>query len=95
MCIRDRQYNVKIADLLNWNGLTDSTIKPGQSLIITLPPKPDYKLYTVIQGDTLYSIARQFGSDVQTIARQNNMSLSTILLTGMKLRVPTSQIHFD
>ena len=90
-----QQYNVKIANLLNWNGLTDSTIKPGQSLIITLPPKPDYKLYTVIQGDTLYSIARQFGSDVQTIARQNNMSLSTILLTGMKLRVPTSQIHFD
>ena len=72
-----------------------SSIRKAKIKVNGKKSKPDYKLFTVIKGDTLYSIARQFGSDVQTIARQNNMSLSTILLTGMKLRVPTSQIHFD
>ena len=79
-----RQFEVTIDDLRVWNGLRGTTIYPGQELVVGLS---DYRLYTVVQGDTLYSIARRFGLSARDIARQNNISLSTTLLTGMQLRI--------
>ena len=43
-----------------------------------------------MRGDTLYSIARRFGISAEEIARRNNISLSSTLLTGMELRIPQS-----
>ena len=87
-----RRYRIELSDLIAWNELADSTIRPGQKLVIAAPAGDGFEVYTVIEGDTLYSIARRFGTDVRDIARHNNMSLSTTLLTGMTLRVPSSQV---
>jgi len=83
-----RQFEVTVDDLRVWNGLRGTTIYPGQKLVVGLS---DYRLYTVERGDTLYSIARRFGLQARDIARQNNISLSTTLLTGMQLRLKSQQ----
>ena len=79
-----RRFSVTVADLRAWNDLRNSTIFPGQELIVQAS---DFQLYTVVQGDTLYSIAGRFGLDPREIARRNKISLSTTLLTGMQLEI--------
>ncbi|WP_028950685.1 lytic transglycosylase domain-containing protein [Sulfurihydrogenibium subterraneum] len=51
--------------------------------------KASYKIkkYTVRPGDTLYSIAKRYGTDVETIKRLNNLEDNTISV-GMELIIP-------
>ena len=63
--------------------MNNAIIKPGQQLAIV-----DKSVYTVVQGDTLYSIARKFGREPNEIARQNNISPSSTLLAGTILQIP-------
>ena len=44
--------------------------------------------HDVKQGQTLWSIARAYGVDVQTLARVNQISDTTALYAGQKLYVP-------
>jgi LysM repeat protein len=44
--------------------------------------------YTVAAGDTLYSIARQFGVTVQAIVNANNLSNPNSLSVGQTLTIP-------
>ena len=84
-----RLHEIAVRDLKQWNGLRDDLIRPGQRLFVGDAPAPGDGSYTVVGGDTLYSIARRFGVDAAEIARRNNMSLSSTLLTGMELRIPS------
>jgi len=84
-----RQYDVRIHQLRTWNALPSSLIKPGQQLYVS-GAEEAVSIYTVVRGDTLYSIARKFGLDANDIAQQNNMSLTSTLLTGMELRIRTA-----
>ena len=43
----------------------------------------------MVTGDTLYSIARKFGLQVEELAKKNNIALTTTLLTGTTLEIPT------
>lgn len=45
-------------------------------------------LYTVQQGDNLYSIAKKFSVSVDVIRSMNNMSKSTSIRVGQKLKLP-------
>lgn len=85
-----RTHQITVSDLKQWNGLQQDTIRPGQSLFVSNEPASEDS-YTVVRGDTLYSIARRFGIAADEIARRNNMSLSSTLLTGMELRIPSRQ----
>lgn len=48
------------------------------------PSNPNQNYYIVQKGDTLYSIARQFGTTVQLLKELNNLTTDTIT-PGMKL----------
>ena len=78
------RFDVDIALIKAWNGLSGATIHPGQELLIAAP---ESLTYTVVKGDTLYAIARRFGLDAKQIARQNNMDMSSTLLAGMTLEI--------
>jgi membrane-bound lytic murein transglycosylase D len=64
-------------------------IQPGQRLKIPsgAEPTPGVRLYTVQRGDTLSSIAEEFGTTVDEIKRLNNMS-GSFIRTGQVLRIP-------
>ncbi|MEE2659647.1 MAG: LysM peptidoglycan-binding domain-containing protein [Candidatus Latescibacterota bacterium] len=86
-----RNFDVSLTDLRDWNRLHSDVIRVGQKLVVTKPHQARGKLYTVVGGDTLFGIARNFGVNARDIARENNMSLSTTLLSGMRLRIPESR----
>jgi LysM repeat protein len=53
------------------------TLQPGQTVI-----------YVVRSGDTLYSIARRFGTTVQAVAQINNVSNPSRIYVGQRLLIP-------
>ena len=51
--------------------------------------------YKVQQGDTLWSIAKLFHTDVRHIAYFNHLELDSVLSIGQKLKVPTPPEELD
>ena len=47
-----------------------------------------YTTVSVAQGDTVYRIARQHGSDVSTIAKLNELKDPSLIRVGQKLKIP-------
>lgn len=45
-------------------------------------------LYTIEQGDTLYSIARQFGASVDALIELNNIANPDVIRAGDELFIP-------
>jgi len=94
-----RRYNVNPAEMLRLSGLTgSSTYYQGTVLKIpqsgsSFPGKRALKAhpttYTVVSGDTIYSIACIFGDvDPEAIAYANNLKPPYKLSPGEKLRIP-------
>ena len=58
-----KRYDTTVNDIIKFNKLTTNNLYIGQKLKIpelsTIVEKPkDYKIYTVIKGDSLYNIAK-------------------------------------
>lgn len=94
-----RRFNVNQSELLAINGLSlNSQVQPGTTLKIpqtgnqfvterSLKKHPAQ--YTVVAGDTFYSIACKFGDvSPDMIALANNMSVSESLSAGQVLQIP-------
>ncbi len=80
------KYNTTVDELKSLNNLTSNILSIGQ--ILKLPSdSTDYVTYTVKSGDTLYSIAQEFGTTVSAISNLNNLS-TTVLSIGQKLLLP-------
>uniref|UniRef100_UPI0005BD872E muramidase family protein n=1 Tax=Geminisphaera colitermitum TaxID=1148786 RepID=UPI0005BD872E len=96
-----RKHGVKIADLRTANKLKGDNLRVGQ--ILTLPanagtpspaattnasPAAVSMTHTVVAGDTLGNIARQYHVTVGEIATANNITDPTKLRIGQELRIP-------
>lgn len=96
------KHGVGVSQIKRWNGLKSNNLRVGQRLTI-YPTKPiasaskksvaktttkgNVKLYTVKNGDSLWSISQKFpGVTVQNIKNWNDIS-SNKLKPGMKLKV--------
>jgi membrane-bound lytic murein transglycosylase D len=96
-----RKFGVTVSQIKRWNGLRSTNIRIGQRLTI-YPRKPvsdkdsataktttenGVKIYTVKNGDSLWSISQKFpGVTVQNIKKWNDISGSH-LKPGMKLKI--------
>ena len=80
-----RRYNTTVDALKSVNNLTSNVLSIGQVLKLPVTTLPTVT-YTVKQGDTLYSIARQHNTTVDTLRRLNNLS-SDILRVGQILKI--------
>ena len=92
------QHGVGVSQIKSWNNLRSNNLRIGQRLTIyprtsvassgnssTKSSSP--RIYTVRQGDSLWSISKKFpGVTVQQIKRMNNMN-SNRLKPGMKLKL--------
>jgi LysM repeat protein len=95
-----RRFNVNPDELLALNGLSSGNgyYTPGTSISIpqsggTFPGQRALKnhpaQYTVVFGDTIYSIACEFGDvDPMGIVRSNNLSGTYNLTTGTTIQIP-------
>lgn len=83
----------KYPEIVSLNNLSSTTIYPGQVLKIpesNSSNSPEYKTYTVVEGDNLWDIAQRFlgaGARYSEIALLNNLNSDTIY-PGQTLKIP-------
>ena len=76
-------------DLLNYVEAVVRAIAGYAGVPYTPPEGSNTNFYTVVKGDSLWSIARKFGVTVQALRYANNLTSDT-LTVGQLLRIPTS-----
>ncbi|SUY46622.1 glycosyl hydrolase [Clostridium putrefaciens] len=52
------------------------------------------KIYVVMPGDSLWSIAKEFQSDVDSIAKYNGLNIQENLVIGQSLLIPSKEIQY-
>ena len=94
-----RRFGTTIGAIAQANGLSNPRyIRAGQRLIIPgaypacAPPSAvaGTTVYIVRRGDTLYSIARRYGTTVAAIARANGIANPHRIWAGQRLVIPIS-----
>lgn len=85
-----RAYNTTISNIMRFNYLTDpNLIYAGQRLRIPLSP-PEAIIYTVRTGDTLYRIARTYGTTLGNLIKFNYLQPPYVIYPGQQLVVTAS-----
>ena len=85
------RFNTTVEELERLNGLTDTTIFVGQKLKVPGPANAEETgpvVYVVQKGDTLFSIARRFGVDMEELARANGITDPSTIYVGQRLVIP-------
>lgn len=84
------KFSMSVNELKNLNSLTSNTIYPGQVLSV-YPGVPSAQTitYVVKRGDSLYSIAKSFGTTVDAIKNANGLTTDNIY-TYQSLIIPLS-----
>lgn len=86
-------YNTSVEEIKRINNLSNNNLYIGQ--VIRIPEvytkeedmvNPSYVNYTVKRGDTLYSIAKNYGVSVDTIVNDNALK-NNILTVGQNLKI--------
>ncbi len=81
-----RRYGTTVEAIKQANGLTSNALRIGQVLRIPVSQNP-YVEYTVRAGDTLWELARRYGTTVEAIRQANGLT-NNILQIGQVLRIP-------
>ena len=88
------QHGVSLSDLMKWNGLKTTLIKPGQELVVRqelIPQEvPGGETYTVQPGDTLWELARRFAVSVADLQAWNGLE-KALIKPGQQLTVANEQ----
>jgi membrane-bound lytic murein transglycosylase D len=100
------KYGVSQYAIFGANNLTrTSKIYAGKELIVPVPLDRDYSsssrrknrtykaknsIYTVRAGDTMWDIARAFGTTVDALRRINYIERGSRIYVGQKLKIPSS-----
>ncbi len=92
-----KKYGVSINQIKDWNNINDNLIRPGQQLrvkaaeqktpLVSSSPNGKIIYHTVRSGDTLWEIAKEYNSTVDSIRKLNHLGSSSNLKPGQKLKV--------
>ena len=83
-----QRYGTTVNAIKQANGLTGDMLQIGQVLRIPVSQNP-YVEYTVRAGDTLWELARRYGTTVEAIMQANGLT-SSLLQIGQVLRIPVA-----
>lgn len=83
------RYDTTVQTLMLLNHIRNPWwIYPGQRLLLPdSPPRPG-RIYTVLPGDTLYSIAWRHGITVEALADANGITAPWVIYVGQQLVLP-------
>lgn len=83
-------YNSTVANILKFNSIPNpSLIFPGRKVIIPLSP-PEAIIYSVKQDDTIYRIAKKYGTLMKNLIRFNYLTPPYLIYPGQQLVVTAS-----
>jgi membrane-bound lytic murein transglycosylase D len=96
-----KKFNVTVADIQDWNKLTNNNVQLGVSLqvvknstakeeVAVAPERKDIQ-YIVQKGDNLGNIAKKFGASLDDLKQWNNLASNAIAL-GSTLIVAKNEI---
>jgi membrane-bound lytic murein transglycosylase D len=92
-----RDYGVTVTAIREANSLSGTVIRSGQRLTIPVAgadagsaADPEPTQHVVEAGDTLWAIARRYGSSIEAIQDANRLG-SRPIVPGQRLEVPTIQ----
>ncbi|MBQ8891536.1 MAG: LysM peptidoglycan-binding domain-containing protein [Bacilli bacterium] len=86
-------YNTSVDIIKDINNLTSNTLQVNQILKIPTSSTSstiDYNNYTVVKGDSWYSIAKKFNTTVNTIIDLNNLTNNNLSI-GQILKIPNTE----
>lgn len=90
-----QKFNTTVGTLVSLNNITDpNLIIAGQVLLVPAPaptptPTPSPTItYTVQSGDTLFQIAREYGTTVDVLAKLNNITDPNLIYPGQTILIP-------
>lgn len=84
-------HGVSVAAVKKWNHLgNNTTLQPGQTLVLRGGAAQRKVIYHVQAGDSLWSIAHSFNVRVAQIKTWNNLSTDTLIHPGQTLRIITT-----
>lgn len=85
-----RNYNTTVANILKFNAIPNPNyIYAGQVIVIPLSP-PEAIIYTVQPGDSLYLIAKKYGTYVNNLITYNYLVAPYTIYPGQQLVVTAS-----
>ncbi len=79
----DRDYDLKVPP-----GYGDRAMQAAAAIPKYVPPEASVAWHTIRAGDTLWSIARKYGTSIDMITKLNGMTRKSVLLPGKRLKVP-------
>ena len=94
------KYGVTLKQLKDWNDMDNDVIVPGQVLNVSAPGKETKKkekvetpkTYKVKKGDTLQTIADEFGITIKELKKWNELDDDTIMIGQiLKVTAPTKK----
>ena len=81
-----KRYGLTVRELKKLNGMRGTLIYVGQKLKIRKEGSDSGRIYVVKKGDTLYSIAKRYGTSVRSLQRKNRIP-GSLVLAGQKIRL--------
>ncbi len=92
-----RQYGVPLKELMYKNNFNDANkVIEGEVIVIPLENNTEndgYLTYKVIEGDTLYKIARDYNVDLKDIISINNLGNDSYLKLNQIILLPKGAIY--
>lgn len=83
------RHNTTVQTLMLLNRITNPWwIYPGQRLLLPQSQPRPGRVYTVLPGDTLYSIAWRHGTTVEALAAANGITAPWVIYVGQLLVLP-------
>lgn len=87
-------YKTTVEQIAGINGITNpNLIFPGQRLRIPVGSdsginQMGHIMYTVVRGDSLWNIARRYGTTVKELAQLNSIKNPSLIFIGQILKIP-------
>ncbi|WP_338753009.1 LysM peptidoglycan-binding domain-containing protein [Bacillus sp. FJAT-52991] len=90
-----KKYNISVEKLMKDNQLTSTTLQAGQKIVIdhdqVTSAKQPSVTYQVKAGDTLYSLADRFNTEVNQLMELNQLQYP-IAVIGTNLQIPADHV---
>lgn len=84
------KLNTTVENLEKLNGINN--VVPGSYIIIP-SNNMEYSTYIVKQGDNIYSIARMYGVDYDTLLKLNGLNENDYIYPNQEILIPNSKMY--
>lgn len=82
-----KRFNISVDEIKRINNLDSDILSIGQVLKFSEETPDSYDIYTVVKGDSLWKISKEFDIPVDKLIEINNLS-DSVIRVGQKLLVP-------